>query len=502
MKNYLFLILLCFLLLCSISVISAENNDDTIITDSLNHDVNSINIETRSMKSDNSIIQSNENNSKDSKTTNNENPNLSKNNDKINGNSYKKTISNKKSTISSKCKSTSVNKKSSTYTFKDLYKLINSGKKSLKLTKNCIYNPKTDSDFKTGVRITKNIIIDGCGHYISGQGLVKCIRICPKLKVTIKNLNIYNGCATSDGAGIFLGEKSSLILKNCKLRNHKVYNANGAAVYCYKGSSFKAVNCFFKNNTSIRVSKKPWEKFKSGMGSVLKSAIGAKVFFSHCNFTKNKAYMSTILVVSYSEGSRKTSNLHINRCIFANNTSTKCGVIYSDELGKAFITNSVFKENYSKKHSGVISLDSSLYALVQNCLFQSNQGYNGGAITVRVFDPKYKSHVKILKCKFIDNLAKTDGGAICSVYGIVMVKNCYFSKNHAKRYGGAIYARDTKISTYFSELLENKAKSGGACYLLSKKPYFSRCAFYKNSAGKKTKNVYSKYKVKYYKCKF
>ena len=83
-----------------------------------------------------------------------------------------------------------------------------------------------------------------------------------------------------------------------------------------------------------------------------------------------------------------------------------------------------------------------------------------------------------------------------------MVKNCYFSKNHAKRYGGAIYARDTKISTYFSELLENKAKSGGACYLLSKKPYFSRCAFYKNSAGKKTKNVYSKYKVKYYKCKF
>ncbi len=531
MKNYLWILIISIILLFSLSAISAENNNDSLLTQPvICDDTSSVSVDDASVNLDSSIDSSkcdvksiNSNDNEDYKTTtylnqnkttdmlkqnknNNLNQNLS-NVNKVKSDSSNKpllTVSNSKIISSSEANTFLDTKKSSTYTYKDLYNLIRTAnnKKVLKLTKNCVYNPKTDSGFKTGVRINKNIVIDGCGHYIDGRCVVKCIRICPNLKVSIKNFRIFSGYAKSNGAGIFLGRNSKLSLTKCTLRNHKVYNANGAAIYLNRGSAITIRSSFFKNNTSIRVSNKPWKKFKSGMGSAIKTTIGCSVKIYGSNFTRNKAYMSTILVVSYTEGKRKTSYLHIYNCIFANNTSFYSGVIYDDELGRASIINSVFRKNYSTKDSGIVNLDSSLSSRVKYCLFADNYGYNGGAITVRVFDKRFKSNVNIIGCKFIRNTAKTDGGAICAIYGNVHIRKSLFSRNRGKRLGGAIYTREGVLIVTKSSFLKNRARIGGAAYLQNRKAGFSRSSFKKNKATVKSKNVYSTRRVRYSRCKF
>ncbi len=554
MKNYLYIIIISCVLLFSLSAITAADSEDSILTESVVYENDNVQSEDDEVFSpDSSIEQSNDDNNKNIgknyiKTNNADQNQSALNNLKVNSsnkdyenlgssvkddknlsssiNDDKNLASSKKNnnnlTISNKVKknalvvsnskiisSSKANKflnsnKAPTFSYRTLYNLIKSAdsKKVFKLTQNCVYNPKTDSGFKTGVRITKSIVIDGGGHYIDGRGLVKCIRIRPNLNVTIKNFKIYSGYAKSRGAGIFLGEKSKLVLRNCVLRNNKVYNANGAAIYSNKGSALEIHSSFFKNNTCIRVSNLAWKKFKRGMGSAIKTTIGCSVKIYNSNFTQNKAYMSTILVVSYSEGKRKTSNLHIYKCIFENNTSYYSGVIYDDELGRATILNSVFRKNYSLKDSGIVSLDASLSSWVKYCVFQNNKGYNGGAITVRVFDNKYRSNVNIVNCQFIKNIAKTDGGAICAVYGKVHIRNSYFKSNYGKRYGGAIYTRQGTLNVSKSKFVGNKAKIGGVAYLQNKKAAFSRSVFSKNKATVRCKNVYSSKRVKYYKCKF
>ncbi len=524
MKKYLYILIISCVLLFSLSAITAADSEDSILTESVVYDDTNVQSVDDGVDSpDSSIEQSNDNNDKNiddnyiktykadqnPSASNNLKVKSSKKSNKNVGRSKKViknlTVPNAKVISSSQANRFLNSKKAPTYSYRTLYNLIKSAdsKKVFKLTQNCVYDPKTDSGFKTGVRITKSIVIDGCGHYIDGRGLVKCIRIRPNLKVTIKNFKIYSGYAKSSGAGIFLGEKSKLILRNCVLRNHKVYNANGAAIYSNKGSALEIHSCFFKNNTAIRVSNLAWKKFKRGMGSVIKTTIGCSVKIYNSNFTRNKAYMSTILVVSYSEGHRKTSYLHIYKCIFENNTSYYSGVIYDDELGRASILNSAFRKNYSIKDSGIISLDSSLSSCVKYCVFQNNQGYNGGAITVRVFDKRYKSNVQIINCHFIKNIAKTDGGAICAVYGNVHIRNSYFKSNRAKRYGGAIYTRQGNLIVSKSKFVKNKAKIGGAAYLQNKKAAFSRSVFSKNRGTVKCKNVYSTSKRTIYsKCKF
>ena len=368
------------------------------------------------------------------------------------------------------------------HSFTSLDKQIENADSTLKISGTYKYNSKTDSKLKSGVKITKDMKIIGKSKaVIDGKSIARCLRIDNKATVTLENLIIQNGYSKSNGAGIWVGSGSTLIIKNCVFKNNKVYNANGGAIYSQDNVKIKIASSKFINNKAIRHSNLKWDNFKKGMGSAIKTCLKNTVSIRDSTFKNNKAYLATVLVVSYSDNVKKPSKLNINHCRFVKSYSHHSGVVYLDEYGSGKILNSVFRKNYSPDGSGIIVLDTSKSAIVKNCKFSRNKGLDGGAICIKVLTEKKSSNVKITQCAFYKNVARHYGGAVYAVGGKVKTYKCKFTKNKAK-WGGAIYTRLGSLRSTYAKFTKNIADKGGAIYLTCKKASFSKSKFTKNKA--------------------
>lgn len=345
------------------------------------------------------------------------------------------------------------------------------------------YKKNQDSSLKNGVVINKDLTIVGKnGCTIDGSGIARCLRIKEGCSVTLQNIKIKNGYSTAGGAGIKAYSNSKVNIKNCEFTNNVAKNSNGGAIDAMKSCTIKIYSSTFKNNKAIRTSKLPWEKDKCGMGSAIKTSIGTKIMISKSNFKSNTAYLSTILVVSFSNSVKKTSSLDVNKCVFSKNKSQHNGVIYLDEYGKCIIKSSVFSKNRSIKGAGTVVLESSINSLVKDCVFYKNRGLNGAAINIKIYSKKDNSNVNILDCKFNRNVASMYGGAICSVGGTFKVKNSQFNLNRASIFGGGIYARLGKLTMSSSKFYKNTARYAGGLCLACKKSSVKQCSITKNKA--------------------
>lgn len=369
--------------------------------------------------------------------------------------------------------------------FSALQKEINDVKPNSKLYLQHSYKYKknSDSSLKNGVVINKSLTIVGKkGCTIDGSGLARCFRIKEGCSVTLQNIKIKNGFSTSGGAGIKVYSNSKVNIKNCEFTNNVVKNSNGGAIDAMEFCTIKIHFSTFKNNKAIRTSKLPWEKDKNGMGGSIKTSIGANLKIYKSSFKSNSAYLSTILLVSFSNSIKKTSSLDVNGCFFSKNKSQHNGVIYSDEYGRSTIVNSFFYKNRSYKGAGTVVIESSLYSLVKNCIFYKNKGINGAAINIKIFSKNDTSNVNILDCKFNKNFASMYGGAICSVGGTFNIKNCQFTVNKAMKFGGAIYSRLGKLTVSSSKFYKNTAGYAGGLCLACKKSSVKHCSITKNNA--------------------
>ena len=113
--------------------------------------------------------------------------------------------------------------------FTELENEISSATGTITLEKDYAY---TDSDDTSGIKINKNIVIDGAGHTIDGKGLSRLFDLVaknrdPKHTITLKNLNLING-AQYNGAGINVGKYNELIVENCNFTNNIAGNRAGA----------------------------------------------------------------------------------------------------------------------------------------------------------------------------------------------------------------------------------------------------------------------------------
>jgi len=85
---------------------------------------------------------------------------------------------------------------------------------------------------------------------------------------------------------------------------------------------------------------------------------------------------------------------------------------------------------------GAICDQASKCTTVKNTLFDNNYAvWRGGAVTVMNSTNNFSAY----NCRFIDNNAGKDGGAIYYNAGTLTVSNCYFENNNAVEKGGAIY---------------------------------------------------------------
>jgi predicted outer membrane repeat protein len=379
----------------------------------------------------------------------------------------------------------------SVLSFTDLQRKLDSADSgTVNLTES--YKYKSQNDL-SDVVITRDLTIVGFNNcYIDGSGSVRCLRINHDCNVVIKDVTFKNGYSTNNGGAILAEDDVNLKVYNCVFQNNKVKNANGGALCCHKGANTEIHNSKFISNEAKRVSDKSWEDFKCGMGGAVIAGMGSNLKLYDTTFKSNNAYVATIVVISNSEqDGYKLSKIYANKCTFDNNTSNTNGVIYSDELGKAEILNSVFKNNRATKGSGGIVLDAPKGSTVKGCTFEKNTGGKGGAIAINQFK-NHNGQATISDCSFSKNKADY-GGAIYSKHATVKVSNCNFNGNVAKDQGGAIYVNLGSLKLYSSTLTGNKAKQGGGLYMLSSSSnVVESTKFSKNSASDTGGAVYSK----------
>lgn len=378
-------------------------------------------------------------------------------------------------------------------TFTDLNEEIaSSSSNAIELKDNFTFSNSTDSQFSEGVAITRDVTITGAHNtYIDGNNQTRSFIIESNCHVTLENLTFKNGFSNESGGAIFLKANSSIIIRNCIFENNWVYNSNGGAIDSQYGTITEIYDSLFFNNTSIRESDLEWEEFKRGMGSAICTHLNSTLKLENTHFEKNNAYLSTILVISYDAVSYELSTLTIRNCSFENNTSRRSGIIYLDEYGKGEIHDSIFRCNNITETSGTVILESSIYALVKNCLFEANTAIRGGAINLKLFN-ETGSNVTVVNCTFTGNFANVTGGAIYSNHGNLTVINSTFNDNEALLNGGGIYTNEGILNVYNCSFKSNNASYGGAISTSALSVAVADSSFIDNDATVKGGAIYSK----------
>ena len=362
---------------------------------------------------------------------------------------------------------------------------------TLNLTSNYRFNNLTDD--KDGVIISKNITINANNTSLDGAGQARGFLIMPNCRVTINNLTIKNCLSNNDSGGgaIFLSSHSNLTLKNCIFQNNRAYNANGAAISCQESTNTDIRGCTFSKNTCIRESSLEWDEFRRGMGSAVFAALNSTLSLYDSVFKDNQAYISTIIVISYTGTRRMTSTLYVRGCLFENNTAGRMSAIYLDEFGKCDISDSVFKNNRVSDFGGTVCFECCLSSVVRNCIFESNSAVRGGGLYIIPFD-EYKCTARIIGCTFLKNVAKEHGGAVYTNDAVVEISNCNFNQNQASGNGGGIFTYLGSVKIENSNFISNRAKRGGGAYFLTDSLSVRDLTFKSNSAEEICGGVFSK----------
>ncbi|WP_458454917.1 right-handed parallel beta-helix repeat-containing protein [Methanobrevibacter sp.] len=375
--------------------------------------------------------------------------------------------------------------------FSDLSKDLNVSGNNISLCGDYKFDPSIDNDLIDGVKITGNVSIRGNGAIVDGGNQARGFFIDDNSNVTLENLTFKDCFSKKDGGAILIGKNSSVIIRNCHFINNKVYNSNGGAIYCMSSTGTEIHDCYFFNNTSIRQSTLEWNLFKKGMGSAICVNIDSDLKLYNSKFIQNNAYLSTILVISYDDVKYGLSNLHVNDCLFENNTSRHGGVIYLDELGKGEFISSIFRKNTASETGAALILDASLYALVNNCLFENNYARRGGGILIKVFEDTPALNVIISNSNFTKNTASISGGAIHSKLASTTILNCIFTENTAADNGGAVCINQGTFQMRGSYFYKNSANAGGGLYIKNANSNVEDSNFIKNRASLNGGGVYS-----------
>ena len=406
--------------------------------------------------------------------------------------------------------------------FTDLDTDINSNTNSqITLKSDYIYNSTTDSKFKNGVVIKKDVTINGNGHTLDGNYLARIFTTESK-NIILKNINFVNGNANKEGGAI----KGDATVINCNFTNN-VASYYGGAIY--GNCSIKSSN-FIKNNAT---------RFYGG-------AVYGKSTIEDSNFEGNFArlyggaiYGATATGSTFKEnrvnqqGGAIYKGTAIN-CDFIKNTANTGGAVHTSNIqnsnfeantagdgGAAYnssITNSIFKSNTARQRGGAVAASNvkgsqfiknvaednggaGFNGNYESCIFKDNTvikhkgnlgQYGGGALynATSVIKSSFENNTaqwggailksqKVEYCNFTNNRVTGWAENHCGYGGAVYeasVKGCNFIKNTADGNGGAIYGCGDAVDCTFEE---NIGALGGAIYNCRKA---ENCNFTKNTA--------------------
>lgn len=321
---------------------------------------------------------------------------------------------------------------SSENTFKDLNDDL-SHDNVINLTKDYAFDENIDKNYSDGVKINKNLTINGNNHIIDGSNQSRIFTI-NSANVVLNNLVIKN----SFSSAVFI--KNATLTTNNVTFDNNFDKENGGAILA-ENATYTSVNDKFVNNLAVKFGSAIFisdnstlsiknDIFKSdghlqwGLIEIRES----KFTIQDTNFSNLISDYTTVLHVETSSGIIKNCNF---TDLYANVTA---GALGFKEIAKSIsIENCTFRNVSSRKNAGAILLD----------IGGANpMDYNGSCI--------------INNSKFID-CSSNFGGALIQLHGTLKISDTIFKDNNAYWKGGAIYI--SHVTADFDNLLFDNNKA-------------------------------------------
>ena len=323
-------------------------------------------------------------------------------------------------------------------TFTDLQNAIGLVRGTLTLDSDIAMTDDEAANFKDGVAINKNIVIDGKGHTIDARDLGRIFSIGEGFTVTLTNATLINGKATEGGA---IYNDGSLTLSDVKLSDNAADSYGGAV---FNNGHLVVSDSVFDSNDIVN------------RGSASVDYGGAAIYnwydgvltVSGSNFTNN--------IKNYKNGDRLVGAIAtigdatISDSYFVNNAgrwggaiSTAGYLLAGDDVNTLTVSGSTFKENGGLYGAGIFVAGSDF--TVSDCVFDKNTAFGKGDMTpnnnngaaIVVTDTGKDITGAITGSKFTNNKAQY-GGAIYICEGNIAISDSLFENNSADVEGGAI----------------------------------------------------------------
>ena len=323
-------------------------------------------------------------------------------------------------------------------TFTDLQNAIGLVSGTLTLDSDIAMTDDEAANFKDGVAINKNIVIDGKGHTIDAKNLGRIFNIGEGFTVTLTNATLINGKADKGGA---IYNDGSLTLSDVKLSDNAADSYGGAV---FNNGNLVVSDSVFDSNDIVN------------RGSASVDYGGAAIYnwydgvltVSGSNFTNN--------IKNYKNGDNLVGaittigNATVSGSNFVNNSgrwggaiSTAGYLLAGDDVNTLTVSGSTFKENGGLYGAGIFVAGSDF--TVSDCVFDKNTAFGKGDMTpnnnngaaIVVTDTGKDITGAITGSKFTNNKAQY-GGAIYICEGNIAISDSLFENNSADVEGGAI----------------------------------------------------------------
>ena len=243
----------------------------------------------------------------------------------------------------------------------------------------------------------------------------------------------FTGHTTGTGTVYFARNPGTLNVIGSSFTDNTATTNNGAAIYFPSLTTGNFINSSFTRNTA-----------PSGGALYFHILSDCEYNFNGCNFSENKASSKFAgAVYIYKHESAKEDISFVN-CKFDKNIGKGSK---DDDIGGGAITFNMGNSNHGINPQFI------------NCTFNSNEGYSGGAISL-----KFVESFTIDGCSFDKNTAGTNyGGAIFydKSYTNIIITNSNFTNNHANDKGGAIRSSYSYANIYIDNcIFENDTADG------------------------------------------
>ena len=367
-------------------------------------------------------------------------------------------------------------------TFTDLNNTV-AGGGYVNLTRDYTYNESTDGWlYNQGVVIDQdNVVIDGNGYRINGEWQSRVFHIINANNVTLKNIKFVNSGYNKykvDGGALYIEESSNITIINCLFGYNKIIDdgGNGGAIYVKSTDPIRIIDSEFKENSAgyggaitshnatLILENTVFDKNSAvKIGGAINAAHSTQII-NNCTFKDGKIELSSSSDrcrggAIYAEQFDEDNEMVITSTEFKNNqVYNDGGAVYIKDQAKVLIEDSKFSENSADTGGGAIVCGIA-NVTIRNTEFNENHGSEGGAVNAG-------PSTLIEDCNFTGNTAWGDyGGAIyvCDLGGEnanATVKNCNFLNNSAM-VGGAIFNMKT-VTVLNCNFTSNYADFGGA----------------------------------------